>query len=93
MVPKNSYRRFPIDNLFWRDLIANVTYAVTVYSSAFTGIGVVPTAMTRDGRYVASGSPTTTWHLWDSQLVARIYTNTVASGNPAIFAPRPTPAP
>jgi len=69
-----------VDNLFWRDLSLNVTYAVTVYSSGYTGIGVVPTAMTPDGRYVVAGSPNTAWYLWDSQLAARIYTNTVASG-------------
>jgi len=67
-----------LDNLYWRDLIANVTYPVTAYASVAPG-GTLPAAMTPDGHYIASGSPTTSWYVWDTQLFTRVYTNTAAA--------------
>ncbi|MCC6822387.1 MAG: PD40 domain-containing protein [Verrucomicrobia subdivision 3 bacterium] len=67
-----------LDNLYWRDLVANVTYPVTAYTSVAPG-GTLPAAMTSDGRYIALGSPTTSWYVWDTQLHARVYTNTAAA--------------
>jgi Tol biopolymer transport system component len=61
------------DNLFWRDLSQNITYRVSSFASISTSVEI-PAAMTPDGRYVALGSQTPTWYLWDSQLHTNIYT-------------------
>ncbi len=63
------------DNVFWRDLVANVTYAV---STNVTGPTSLAAAMTPDGRYVASrGSAGNSLWIWDSQSHTRIYTATL----------------
>jgi Tol biopolymer transport system component len=67
-----------IENLFWRDLQAGVTYALTT-------AGVLSAAMTPDGRFVTYGGLNTSLYVWDSLLVTRIYTNTmVGIANTAI---------
>jgi Tol biopolymer transport system component len=67
-----------IGDLFLRDMQSAVTYALT------TG-GVLASAMTPDGRYVAfNPSPYATLYLWDTQVGGRVLTNTAASGIVAI---------
>lgn len=64
---------FTGENLFMRDLNSALTYALT------TG-GAGSVATTRDGHYVVfSGGPSNTVYVWDTNLKARIYTNTTSS--------------
>jgi Tol biopolymer transport system component len=63
------------DNLFWRDLLLNITYPVSTNTS---GPAMLPAAMTPNGRYIALGSSTSTiLYIWDTQLRAQIYSKTV----------------
>lgn len=63
------------DNVFWRDLVGNINYPVSTNSSGLTTLAA---AMTPDGHYVALRAPTgNSFYVWDSQLHARIYTNTL----------------
>jgi Tol biopolymer transport system component len=66
-----------IENLFFRDLQMGTTYALT---AATSGIGVNGATMTPDGHWVAfiGTAPGTSWpqlHVWNSQSVKMVYTN------------------
>jgi hypothetical protein len=65
------------ENLFLRDLQAGTNYALT-------SAGVIYSAMTPDGRFVAfvdpPGSTNGTTYLWDSQLAAKVLTNVSSPG-------------
>ena len=63
---------FGNENVFVRDLLSGVTYALTTS-------GTTAAAMTPDGRFVAFGGPTGSVFVWDSQTATRVYTNS-ASG-------------
>jgi Tol biopolymer transport system component len=68
----------PVENLFWRDLGSATTYAL----SAFTDLSrPLPVAVTPDGHFVAFGGQRADWYVWDSQLHATVYSNTVPDGN------------
>jgi len=69
-----------IENLFLRDLQAGTNYALT---SATSGTGVNSASMTPDGSLVAfigtaTGTSGTTLYVWNSQTIARVYTNGTA---------------
>jgi hypothetical protein len=77
-----------IENLFFRDLQAGTTYALT---SATGGIGVYSASMTPDGQSIAfigtaAGTSGTKLFVWNSQLNARTYTNSPAIPSTAIPA-------
>lgn len=71
------------ENLFVRNIQTAVTYALTF--GTFVSAGVSSASMTPDGRLVAFSSLASTlapgqFYIWDSQLGARIETNSVVSG-------------
>jgi hypothetical protein len=68
-----------IENLFFRDLQTGTTYALT---SGTSGIGVNSASMTPDGQSVAfigtaTGISGTGLYVWNSQTLARTYTNSL----------------
>jgi Tol biopolymer transport system component len=68
------------EHLFWRELGPGTTYALSV----FNNFGLSPTppvAVTPDGHFVAFGGQRADWYVWDSQLHATVYSNTVPAGN------------
>jgi hypothetical protein len=69
------------ENLFFRDLQTGTTYVLT-YATA-GGIGVYSAAMTPDSHFIAfigtaAGTSGTGLYVWNSQTLARTYTNSVA---------------
>jgi hypothetical protein len=74
-----------IENLFFRDLQAGATYALTALpSGTASGVGVYSAAMTPDGQSVAfigtaPGISGTHLYVWNSSSAALTYTNNSAS--------------
>lgn len=66
------------ENAFVRDLQSGITHALTTN-------GVIVTAMSPDGRWVAFRG-TSAMYLWDSQTANRVYTNN-AFGSPIAISP------
>jgi dipeptidyl aminopeptidase/acylaminoacyl peptidase len=76
---------FTGENLFFRDLQAGATYALTTRGGS-SG------SMTPDGRYVAflaavPGSISPKLYVWDSLAGTRVYTNTVGAGTVCAISP------
>jgi Tol biopolymer transport system component len=69
-----------VENLFWRDLGSATTYAVSTFNSPSYSLGL-PVAVTPDGRFVAYGSLSANWYIWDSQLHTNAYSSTVTGGS------------
>ena len=68
-----------VENLFWRDLGSATTYAVSAFNSPSYSSGL-PVAVTPDGHFVAYGSLSANWYIWDSQLHTNAYSSTVPGG-------------
>jgi Tol biopolymer transport system component len=68
-----------VENLFWRDLGSATTYAVSTFNSPSYSSGL-PVAVTPDGHFMAYGSLSANWYIWDSQLHTNAYSRTVPGG-------------
>jgi Tol biopolymer transport system component len=68
-----------VENLFWRDLGSATTYAVSAFNSPSYSSGL-PVAVTPDGHFVAYGSLSANWYIWDSQLHTNAHSSTVPGG-------------
>jgi Tol biopolymer transport system component len=64
-----------IENLFFRKLSANTTFAITKYTSLSH---TLPAAMTPSGRFVVFGGQSSKWYIWDSQTATLVSTNSAA---------------
>ena len=65
-----------VENLYWRELGSATTYAVSAFRlTAFSG--ALPVAASPDGHFIAFGGPQSDWYVWDSQLHATVYSNTL----------------
>ena len=81
-----------VPNLFLRDLQLGTNYALTASSSSIGG--VYSAAMTPDGHYAAfignlsgSASSFSYFYVWDSQLVALVYTNSASNLQKIVISP------
>jgi Tol biopolymer transport system component len=68
-----------IENLFWRELGAAQTYAVSAFNSP-SYLSSLPVTLSSDGRFVAYGRGAN-WYIWDSQLHTSVYSSTVPAGS------------
>ena len=68
-----------VENLFWRELGAAKTYAVSAFNSP-SYLSSLPVTVASDGRFVAYGRGAN-WYVWDSQLHTNVYAGTVPGGS------------